>query len=120
MANDERSLGRSADRRTAVRYHAALRVELWSAPGPRPIAPSFYTTRDISITGFHFFSHHRFETGAKLCFRIVVPGEFSGRTVELMGGLAECVRVEEVFRSEIDRYGVGVLIEKTINLVGDR
>lgn len=119
MNHAERSGRPPAERRAAVRYKAALRVELWPAAEARPVAPSFYTTRDISTAGFHFISLEPFNTGDQLCFRIVFPSELIERTVELMGGLARCVRVEEVRGPDIESYGVGAFIEKTIRIIGD-
>jgi hypothetical protein len=107
------------ERRATIRYATALRVELWPESESRPVALSFYTTRDVSTAGFHFFSRHSFNTGARLCFRIVFPAELSGRMTELMGGVAECVRVEEVRGADIDQFGVGAHIQKTTHLVGD-
>jgi hypothetical protein len=120
MDQGRQSVGWPGDRRAAARYAAALRVELWALAGPRALTRAFYTTRDVSLAGFHFYSQERFEAGDKLGFLIVFPGELTGRMTELMGGIAECVRIEDVRGADIDRYGVGAQIEKTTQLVGDR
>lgn len=100
------------ERRAAVRYRVSLQVEVSTLSRLPLFETDRLTTRDASICGFYFVTRRACETGERLKFSILAPGEIEGRTAILVGGVAKCIRVEEIQGSDSRQYGIGARIEK--------
>ena len=69
-------------------------------------------TRDISTHGFYFRSDQGLRVGMRFGFSIMPPWEVAQATHAFISGRARAVRVEEVSEGNVDRVGVGAVIER--------
>lgn len=106
------------ERRGAQRFIAPLRVELWSKGQDRAQAPRL-EVRDFSLRGFYFFSELRRDLGSRLNFSVLFRKPSSEREVDLLRGMAQVVRCEDVGATRADHFGIAVEIEETTYEVGD-
>ncbi len=69
-------------------------------------------TRDISAHGFYFRSDQGLSVGMKFGFSIIPPWGVAQVAHAFISGRARVVRAEEVSESNVDRVGVGAVIER--------
>jgi c-di-GMP-binding flagellar brake protein YcgR len=100
------------ERRAARRYELVLQIEVRLDSDLREFEPIFGRTRDISTRGFYFRSDSGLSVGMKFGFWIMPPWEVAQATHAFISGRARAVRVEEVSENNVDRVGVGAVIER--------
>jgi hypothetical protein len=100
------------ERRAARRYKLTLQIEIRLEPSLKEFEPILGRTRDISTHGFYFRSDQEFSVGMKFWFSIMPPWEVAQATHAFISGQARVMRVEEVSESNVDRTGVGAMIER--------
>jgi c-di-GMP-binding flagellar brake protein YcgR len=100
------------ERRAARRYKLTLQVEIKFESNLKEFEPILGSTRDISTHGFYFRIDQGPSVGMKFEFSIMPPWEMTQATHAFISGRARVVRVEEVSESDIDRVGVGAMIER--------
>src|SRR5579863_4173279 len=99
----------SFERRAARRFTVPLRIEIWSRGQERTTAPKL-EVKDFSRQGFYFFSELKRDLSSKLNF--VVLFRSSEREVDLMRGLAQIVRCEDLGSTRRDRFGIAAKIDE--------
>jgi len=100
------------ERRASRRYRLALQIEIRFEANLEEFEPILGRTRDISTQGFYFRVDQGLSAGMKFEFSILPPWEMSQATHAFISGRARVVRVEEVSDSDVDRVGVGAMIER--------
>ena len=100
------------ERRAAPRYKLTLQIEIRLEANLKEFQPILGRTRDISTHGFYFRSEQGLSVGMKFGFSIMPPGEVAQAARAFISGRARAVRVEEVSDSNVDRVGVGAVIER--------
>lgn len=97
------------EKRFASRINLELRVEIWPAFDHKPLQPVFFTTRNISTTGFYLEDDSSAHLESTFSFSIIFPDELTGDGFEYIRGIGTVVRVKKIGE---DRRGVGVQIER--------
>jgi len=100
------------ERRAARRYKLTLQIEIRLESSLTEFEPILGRTRDISAHGFYFRSGQGFSVGMKFWFSIMPPWEVAQAIHAFISGRARVMRVEEVSESNVDRTGVGALVER--------
>jgi len=100
------------ERRAARRYKLTLQIEIRLESNLKEFQPILGITRDLSTHGFYFRSDQGLSVGMKFGFSIMPPWKVAQATHAFISGRARAVRVEEVSESNVDRVGVGAVIER--------
>lgn len=108
----------SFERRAARRFTVPLRIEVWSRGQERTTAPKL-EVKDFSRRGFYFFSELKREFSSKLNFVVVFRQLSSKKEVDLLRGVAQIVRCEDLGSKRTDRFGIAAKIDETTYEVGD-
>jgi len=100
------------ERRAVRRYKLTLQIEIRLESNLKEFGPILGRTCDISTHGFYFKSHQGLSVGMNFWFSIMPPWEVAQPTHAFISGRARAVRVEEISESNVDRVGVGAVIER--------
>jgi c-di-GMP-binding flagellar brake protein YcgR len=100
------------ERRAARRYKLTLQIEIRLESNLKEFEPILGRTRDISTHGFYFRSDQGLSVGMKFGFSIIPPWDVAQTSHAFISGRARAVRVDEVSDSNVDRVGVGAMIER--------
>jgi hypothetical protein len=108
----------SRERRRAIRYAVAMRMEIWPKREERLNVPCLVSTRDISLQGIYFFTDDEPIVGSSLNFSVTFLRQSIGEDADLINGVARILRCEDLPDREAPRFGVAMVIEKTSYLHG--
>jgi len=105
------------DRRGARRLAGPLRVELWSR-GRSLLPEGRLEVKNYSNRGFYFFSSVKPSLGATFDFSLLLRKPGAKEEINLVRGVAEVVRCEELGPARTG-FGIAAKIEETTYQLGE-
>jgi c-di-GMP-binding flagellar brake protein YcgR len=100
------------ERRADRRYKLTLQIEIKLESNLKEFGLILGRTRDISTHGIYFRSDQGLSVGMNFGFSIMPPWEVAQGSHAFISGRARAVRVEIVSEGNVDRVGVGAVIER--------
>ena len=95
------------NKRKSLRYPAQGMIEIWSIEDP---APRSVQLHDVSLGGLSFDSKIQWEVNSVIAIRV-----YAGDSFELVGRVAWCRKLQELYRTGVEFLKDGIYREQMID-----